>query len=130
MKIVYSALFKTGSNAPGKEGPVILNAVSDLSFIGYFQRSSVLEMFTFFARTFANNKALAPGARTSVKHEGYQCHLYVSPSGVTAACFADEEYPARVAFGYLAKVCEDLLQASGGAISSSSEDNCMGSFQV
>ena len=58
MKLVYSSMFKTGSTAPGKEGPVILSSASELAFIGYFQRSSVLEMFTFFARTFANNSAL------------------------------------------------------------------------
>lgn len=129
--MAYSALFRTGSDAPGKEGPVILNAVSELSFIGYFQRSSALEMFTFFSRTFANNKSLAVGARTSVKQQGYQCHLYVSPMGVTAVCFADDEYPARVAFGYLSKVCEDLAQATtGGHLPNSLEDNCLGAFQA
>ena len=108
---------------------MILNAVSELSFVGYFQRSSVLEMFTFFARTLANNKELAAGARTSVKQQGYVCHLYVSPLGVTAVCFTDEEYPSRVAFGYLSKLCEDMA-ATGGQIPNSLEDNCMGAFQV
>ena len=130
MRLAFSALFKTGTLAPGKEGPVILNAVSELSFIGYFQRSSALEMFTFFSRTFANNKSLAVGARTSVKQQGYQCHLYVSPLGVTAVCFADDEYPARVAFGYLSKLCEDLVQATGGQLPNSLEDDCLGAFQV
>jgi len=130
VKLCYSALFKTGSHAPGKDGPVNLNSVSELSFIGYFQRSSVLEMFNFFARTFANNSALSVGARTSVKQQGYYCHLYVSPIGVTAVCFADEDYPSRVAFGYLAKVCEDLAALTGGQLPTSMEDNCLSSFQV
>ena len=130
VKLCYSALFKTGTQAPGKDGPVNLNSVSELSFIGYFQRSSVLEMFNFFARTFANNSQLAVGARTSVKQQGYYCHLYVSPIGVTAVCFADEDYPARVAFGYLAKVCEDLAQSTGGQLPNSLEDNCLSAFQA
>ena len=127
MKLLSSAIFKTGSVAPGKEGPVLLNRVQELSSFGYFQRGTIGEMFTFFSRTFAANKSLVVGARTSVKHEGYLCHLYVSPHGLTAVCFADAEYPARVAFGYLSKVCEDF-GAQAGPISSSTEDNCMSGF--
>merc|ERR1719460_1648364 len=88
------------------------------------------EMFTFFSRTFANNKNLAPGARSSVKQQGYQCHMYVAPSGVTAVCFADDEYPARVAFGYLSRLCEIFAEATGGHLPSSNEDNCVSSFSV
>ena len=69
---------------------------------------------------------LVPGARTSVKQEGYFCHLYVSPFGVTAVCFADSEYPARVAFGYLSKLCEDFMQLTGGSFSSSTKEDSMG----
>lgn len=130
MKLVWSALFKTGSQAAGKEGPVILTSAKELSSFSYFQRSSVNEMFVFFARTFANNKNLAVGARTSVKQEGFQCHMYISPTGVTAICYADDEYPARVAFGYLSKLCEDFSQAAGGQLPSSTEDNCVSSFQA
>lgn len=130
MRLLYSALFKTGSSAAGKEGPVILTSAKELSSFSYFQRSSVGEMFTFFSRTFANNKNLAPGARTSVKQQGYLCHMYVSPFGVTAVCFADEEYPSRVAFGYLSRLCEVFSEATGGHLPSSNEDNCVSSFQV
>mmetsp|Transcript_42350 Transcript_42350/g.74517 ORF Transcript_42350/g.74517 Transcript_42350/m.74517 type:complete len:90 (+) Transcript_42350:130-399(+) len=48
VKLCYSAVFKTGTHAPGKDGPVNLNSVSELSFISYFSRKSVLEMFNFF----------------------------------------------------------------------------------
>lgn len=130
MKLVWSALFKTGSQAPGKEGPIILSSAKELSSFSYFQRSSVNEMFTFFARTFANNSNLAVGARTSVKQQGFQCHMYISPAGVTAVCYADDEYPARVAFGYLSKLCEDFSQATGGQLPASTEDNCVSLFQV
>ena len=73
---------------------------------------------------------MAPGARTSVKQQGYLCHMYVSPFGVTAVCFADEEYPSRVAFGYLSRLCEVFSEATGGHLPSSNEDNCVSSFQV
>ena len=130
MRLLYSAIFKTGSVAAGKEGPVILSSAKELSSFSYFQRSSVAEMFTFFCRTFANNKALLPGARTSVKQQGYQCHMYVSPTGVTACCFADDEYPARVAFGYLSRLCEVFAEQTGGRLPSDTKDECVPSFAV
>ena len=129
MRLLFSALFKTGSVAAGKEGPPILTSAKELSSFSYFQRSSMGEMLTFFARTFAANKNLAPGARTSVKHEQFLCHMYVSPFGVTAVCFADQEYPARVAFGYLSKLCDDFTAATGGQAIASNEDNSVPSFQ-
>ena len=83
MKLCYSVVFKTGSTAPGKEGPIILTSAAELSSFGYFQRSSIKEMFLFFSRTFAKN--VSPGQRTSVKHEGFLCHLYSSPGGALRA---------------------------------------------
>ena len=131
MRLLYSAVFKTGSaQGAGKEGPVLLTSAKELSSFSYFQRGTIGEMFAFFSRTFAANKGLAPGARTSVKHQSFLCHVYVSPFGVTAACFADDEYPQRVAFGYLSKLCEDLQQATGGQFPTSTEDNCVAAFQV
>ena len=56
--------------------------------------------------------------------------MYVSPFGVTAICFADAEYPARVAFGYLSKVCECFVEATGGQTVTSNEDNSCPSFQA
>ena len=48
-----------------------------------------------------------------------------APPGITAVCFADAEYPSRVAFGYLSKLCEDFMQATGGRLAESTEDGCM-----
>ena len=128
MKLIYSAIFKSGSVAPGKDGPVLLSSASEVSSFGYFQRSSVVEMCQFFSRTFAKN--VVPGGRTSVKHEGMLCHLYASPGGITAVCFADAEYPSRVAFGYLSKVCEEFTQVTGGQFPASTEDNCAAAFMA
>ena len=130
MRLLFSALFKTGSVAAGKEGPPILTQRRELSSFSYFQRSSMGEMLTFFARTFAANKNLAPGARTSVKHEQFLCHMYVSPFGVTAVCFADQEYPrARVAFATSQSCADDFTAATGGQAIASNEDNSVPSFQ-
>ena len=51
----------------------------------------------------------------------------VPAAGVTAVCFADAEYPSRVAFGYLSKLCEDFTQATGDRLAASDEDGCMDS---
>ena len=107
----------------------MLSIAKELSSFGYFQRGTIGETFTFFSRTFAGNKDLAVGARTSVKHQGYLAHIYVSPHGLTAVCFADEEYPPRVAFGYLSKLCEDFA-AQVRPIPTSTDDNCASSFQT
>merc|ERR1712054_236748 len=123
MRLLFSALFKTGSVAPGKDGPAMMTVAKELSSFSYFQRSSIGEMMTFFSRTFANNKDLTPGARTSVKQEQFRCHMYVSPFGVTAVCFADEEYPQRVAFAYLSKLTDSFGEATGGKPITSNEDN-------
>jgi len=130
MRLLFSCLYKTGATAVGKDGPPILSKAVELSSFGYFQRSTIAEMFNFAARTMASNKTLAPGARSSVKQEGYLLHCYVSPSGVTACAFADEEYPARVAFGYLSKLVETFVEATGGQAVSSNEDNSVPSFQA
>jgi synaptobrevin family protein YKT6 len=121
MRVLFSALYKKGSEAPGKDGPVLLTSASELSSIGYFQRRTVGEMMVFFSRQFAKG-AKDPGQRSSVKEQGFLCHVYVSPAGVVAACFADEEYPTRVAFGYLSKLCEDFLQATGGNLGAARAD--------
>ena len=42
MKLIYSAIFKAGSDN-GKGGPVILTSAAELSSFGYFQRGSYKE---------------------------------------------------------------------------------------
>merc|ERR1712146_568469 len=62
--------------------------------------------------------------------EQFRCHMYVSPFGVTAVCFADEEYPQRVAFAYLSKLTDSFVEATGGKPITSNEDNSVPSYQA
>jgi len=110
MKILFSAVFKPGTEAAGKDGPVMLSQAAELSSLGFFQRSTAKEVFVMFSRQFAK-ASTEPGQRSSVRKDGYMSHVYHSPMGVVAVCFADDEYPQRVAFGYLSKVCEDFVLA-------------------
>merc|ERR1712139_459668 len=104
--------------------PILLSSAAELSSFGYFQRSSIKEMMVFFSRTLAQQH-VAPGQRITVKHEGYLCHVYTAPGGITGVCFADSDYPSRVAFGYLSKLCEDFMQVVGTDVVCCAEDGCM-----
>ncbi|EOD32534.1 hypothetical protein EMIHUDRAFT_373503 [Emiliania huxleyi CCMP1516] len=114
MKILFSAVFKPGTEAPGKDGPVMLSQAAELSSLGFFQRSTAKEVFVMFSRQFAK-ASTEPGQRSSVRKDGYMSHVYHSPMGVVAVCFADDEYPQRVAFGYLSKELLVKFQDPGQA---------------
>ena len=46
-----------------------------------------------------------PGQRQSVKEQDYLCHVYVREDRLAAVLISDHDYPKRVAFGILSKVC-------------------------
>ena len=93
---------------PDTATPTIVTFAHDVSSFGYFQRGTVREMVTFFARTFL--KRTPPGKRQSVEHEEYLCHCYVRVDGLGACFVADKEYPARVAFTLLSRLLEEFNQ--------------------
>mmetsp|Transcript_12009 Transcript_12009/g.32257 ORF Transcript_12009/g.32257 Transcript_12009/m.32257 type:complete len:203 (+) Transcript_12009:109-717(+) len=117
VKLMFSAIY---TQPPVGQDPVMLTVASDMTSFGYFQRGSVLEMCTFFGRQFA--KAAQPGTRSSVKHEDFFCYVYSTPHGFNAVCFADHDYPSRVAFGYLAQVSEQFVKVH--AVPTNPEENC------
>ena len=89
---------------PDTANPTIVTFAHDMSSFGYFQRGTVREMVTFFARTFL--KRTPHGKRQRVAHEEYLCHCYVRVDGLGACFVADKEYPARVAFTRLSRLLE------------------------
>mmetsp|Transcript_21345 Transcript_21345/g.52643 ORF Transcript_21345/g.52643 Transcript_21345/m.52643 type:complete len:264 (+) Transcript_21345:103-894(+) len=50
------------------------------------------------------------------------CYVYSTPHGFNAVCFADHDYPSRVAFGYLAQVSEQFVKVH--AVPTNPEENC------
>merc|ERR1711998_550053 len=76
------------------------------SSFGYFYKSGVKEMTVFFGRTFVRQCQL--GQRRTIKHQEYNCHVYVAPDGLAGVIFADEEYPSRVAFTLLNKLFDEF----------------------
>eukprot|EP00300_Choanocystis_sp_HF-7_P024557 c26048_g1_i1.p1 GENE.c26048_g1_i1~~c26048_g1_i1.p1 ORF type:complete len:212 (+),score=44.85 c26048_g1_i1:87-722(+) len=112
MRIISIALFRiqhqVASSMPDtvRDLPIMLCSAFELSSFGYFQRSGVREMTTFFSRTFV--RQTDPGFRKTIKHQEYNCHIFVATDELAGVIFADEEYPPRVAFTVLSKVMDDF----------------------
>jgi len=87
---------------------IILSQAQDVNSFGYFQRSGVREMITFFSKTFV--KRTKPGQRQSIQHEGHNCHVYSRKDGLGGIVVADHEYPPRVAFALLTKLMDNFTK--------------------
>eukprot|EP00301_Raphidiophrys_heterophryoidea_P009924 c1493_g1_i2.p1 GENE.c1493_g1_i2~~c1493_g1_i2.p1 ORF type:complete len:213 (-),score=41.59 c1493_g1_i2:217-855(-) len=116
MKIISLAIFRarhtsalTTAATPAQDAPVMLCGAHDLSSFGYFQRGGLKEMTTFFGRTFV--RQTDPSFRKTIRHQEYNCHVYVASDQLSGVIFADEEYPSRVAFTLLNKVLDDFRAA-------------------
>lgn len=118
MKLVSISLYKVtppgagqsrsrvGEGQQDPNAPIILCQAQELSSFGYFYRNGVKEMTVFFGRTFVAQTR--PGTRQSIKHQEYNCHVYVAPDGIGGVIFADEEYPPRVCFTLLNKLFDEF----------------------
>mmetsp|Transcript_12707 Transcript_12707/g.16693 ORF Transcript_12707/g.16693 Transcript_12707/m.16693 type:complete len:203 (+) Transcript_12707:120-728(+) len=103
MKIVSIGILRYGRDV---EEPVMLTQACDLSSLGFFQRSGVRGLLTFFSQMLV--KRTEPGTRQTVKHNefDYNVHTYVRADGLAGTVTADMEYPARVAFLLLTQVLD------------------------
>ncbi|CAG8525391.1 7224_t:CDS:2 [Acaulospora morrowiae] len=79
----------------------------DLSNFGFFQRSSVQEFMTFFAKTVAERTK--PGQRQVIEENNYVFYSYVRAEGLAGIIIGDNEYPQRVAFSLLNKILDEFL---------------------
>mmetsp|Transcript_12410 Transcript_12410/g.37864 ORF Transcript_12410/g.37864 Transcript_12410/m.37864 type:complete len:200 (+) Transcript_12410:150-749(+) len=91
---------------PGESEAFILAQAFNLGDFSYFQRGSIKEFATFFAKTLGAR--VPPGQRSSVEHQEYVCHVHVRTNKLAFMALCDQEYPARVAFTLLAKVNDDF----------------------
>ena len=112
MKVIHMALMRS---MPDVEKPVILCHGANLESFGFFQRNGVREMLTTFSRIIVQR--IRPGQRITVEQEQmneYQVHVHVRADGLAGVITADLEYPARVAFGLLAQLMDDFVNAAPG----------------
>jgi len=115
MKVVDISILRTVSSGE----PIPLSSASDLSSYGYFQRTGVKEMLTFFTKTFT--KRTEPGQRQSITHEQYVVHCYVRSDGLAGAVTTDLEYPSRVAFVLLSQLLDEFSSTLGSSWKNTSE---------
>ncbi|CAM9443879.1 unnamed protein product [Heterosigma akashiwo] len=92
----------------------MLTQACDLSSLGFFQRSGVRELLTFFSKLMV--KRTEPGTRQTVQHNefDYNVHTYVRADGLSGTVTADMEYPARVAFLLLTQLLDQYATELSG----------------
>jgi len=92
--------------------PLMLAEAAELGHFNFFQRTTIREMMTFFAKSIVERTA--PGQRQTVQHEEYNVHVYVRADGLAGAITADMEYPPRVAFVLLTELLENFSAGVAG----------------
>ncbi|XP_003744333.1 synaptobrevin homolog YKT6 [Galendromus occidentalis] len=95
-----AVLYKHGSQVS------VLTGASDLSSIGFFQRSSAAEFMRFTSNVVVERCQLA--TRTTIKEGEYMCHCYARSDGLSGVLISDHEYPNRVAHTFISKVLDDF----------------------
>lgn len=91
--------------APSKVN--ILKDVNDVSQFPFFQRSGVAEFLKFTSQIIAERTQL--GQRQSVKEKEYMCHASIREERMGVIVIADHEYPRRVVFNLMSKICDDFM---------------------
>ncbi|KAI0063713.1 hypothetical protein BV25DRAFT_1915177 [Artomyces pyxidatus] len=104
MKIFSLAVILAPPSGPG----VTLSQASDLSSFSFYQKGSVGEFMSFFAKTVAERTP--QGQRQSVQENNYTAHVYNRGGAeqLAAVIITDQEYPVRPAFSLLTKLLDDF----------------------
>jgi len=95
-------------NVPASGQAVVLASASDMSSFSFYQRGSVAEFMTFFAKTVAERTKA--GQRQSVQENNYTAHV-CNRGGADQLCavvITDQEYPVRPAFSLLSKILDEF----------------------
>ncbi|KAJ3758972.1 snare-like protein [Lentinula raphanica] len=94
--------------APPSSACTVLSNASDLSQFSFYQKGSVAEFMSFFARTVAERTP--QGQRQSVQENNYTAHVYNrgGAESLAAVIITDQEYPVRPAFSLLTKVLDEF----------------------
>jgi len=104
MKIYSLAVILAPPSGPSAP---LCNA-TELSSFSFYQRGSVSEFLSFFAKTVVERTA--QGARQSVQENNYTAHVYNRGGAeqLAAVIITDQEYPVRPAFSLLTKLLDDF----------------------
>lgn len=86
--------------------PISLGAADDLSFAGFFERSTVREFINFHSRLIISRTPKEE--RTEIVLEKGICYCYVTSENIGYSIITDEEYPKRVAFDLIYKILNEF----------------------
>eukprot|EP00340_Litonotus_pictus_P004495 CAMPEP_0170522658 /NCGR_PEP_ID=MMETSP0209-20121228/8080_1 /TAXON_ID=665100 ORGANISM="Litonotus pictus, Strain P1" /NCGR_SAMPLE_ID=MMETSP0209 /ASSEMBLY_ACC=CAM_ASM_000301 /LENGTH=192 /DNA_ID=CAMNT_0010810291 /DNA_START=46 /DNA_END=624 /DNA_ORIENTATION=+ len=90
----------------GSTQPIQIGASMDLSFAGFFERSTVREFINFHSRLVVSRTPKEE--RMEVALEKGIAYTYVTSDRIGISVIADEEYPKRVAFDLIYKIMQKL----------------------
>jgi len=128
MKLLYLAIYSVPDS---QSTPTRLVACEELSStFNIFQRGPVREQLVFATRTFSQRTAA--GTRQALKMNDLPFRLYIHTrqDNLSGCIVADEEYPQRVAFAFVAQVMDDLKTKYGEKLSDFKEDTDLSSPQL
>jgi len=121
MKVLHISVMRFSRDTPD---PVVLCQEMDLAQFGFFERPTVRQMLSFFAKTVISR--IKSGSRVTVEQEqmqDYQVHAFLREDGLAATTTCDKEYPPRAAFNLLAKVLDDFAAAAPSWRSETRQDS-------
>merc|ERR1711935_92331 len=96
------------SHKPPVGKPKQLCIEYDVSDISFWQRGTVKEFVSFFAGVLVERVPVATRQSVVTDDGQYVCHVYVRRDGLGCVVVADNEYPARVAFGLIHAVIDEF----------------------
>lgn len=118
MKLLYMTLFRCDEDS----NPIRLVNTEDLTSFSFFQRNVVREQLAFATRTLAQRTQKGTRQTISMKDLPLLLHVHQQTDGLCGCLIADEEYPERVAFTFIAKALRDLKAKFGESIKSIKAD--------
>jgi len=108
MKLFALTVFKWKAG----EKPVLLAGAWELGSFNIFQRSTVKDFMTMFARTVVERGEA--GARSQVQQEDYVAYIHKKSDGLAALLICDKEYPSRVAFTFVSQTVSEFPERHRG----------------
>lgn len=101
MKLISIHIFTKFSTKP-----VMLGSAMDLSFAGFFERSTVKEFVNFNSRLVVERTNTEE--RNEIALERGICYCYVTSENIAISIITDEEYPKRVAFDLIYRIMQEF----------------------
>jgi len=104
MKVLSCTIYKH----QGETRPIRLASTTKLDTFPWLQRSTIGEHIQFASRVVCQRTPAGQRQTVQLDDNPFVVHVHVRLDGLAGTVVADKEYPARVAFTYLAKQMSDF----------------------